>query len=112
MPNSSSTTLTYGTVAGSSYGISVSPEQESSRPKTPAGLFVTQAVQTKDGWLGQVIVDKTIVWEGDPEPDGEDAIRAANAHVVEALKALFTWLTEDTDDDADDPDVDDDTPTS
>lgn len=83
------TTLSYGTVTGSSYGITISPEQADTRPKTPAGLIVTQAVQTKDGWLGQVIVDKEIVWEGDPQPEGEDAIQAANARVVQAFKALF-----------------------
>jgi hypothetical protein len=94
-----STTTTYGTLSGSSYGISISPTTSETRPKTPAGLVVTQAVQTKDGWLGQVIVDKDIVWEGDPLPDGEDAIQAANARVVQAFKAFFA------DDDSDSADA-------
>jgi hypothetical protein len=83
------TTPTYGNVAGSSYGISWSPAQAETRPKTPAGLIVTQAVQTKDGWLGQVIVDKTIVWESAPAEDGEDAVKAANSRVVEVFKSWF-----------------------
>lgn len=84
------TTLTYGTVAGSTYGITLSPKtDDDARPRTPAGLVVTQAVQTKDGWLGQVIVDKEIVWEGAPQPEGEAAIQDANARVVQAFKALF-----------------------
>ena len=80
---------TYGTVGGSTYGISLSPTETEKRPKTPAGLVVTQAVQTRDGWLGQVIVDKEIVWESAAEPDGDDAIKSANARVVLAFKALF-----------------------
>lgn len=80
------TPLNYGTVSGASYGITWSPELAETRPKTPSGLIVTQAVQTKDGWLGQVIVDKTIVWESAPAEDGEAAIHAANSHVVD-------WVT-------------------
>lgn len=80
---------TYGTLSGSSYGITVSPETAERTPKTPSGLIVTQAVQTREGWLGQVIVDKEIAWESTPEADGEDAIQAANGRVVEAFKQLF-----------------------
>lgn len=49
----------------------------------------TQAVQTKDGWLGQVIVDKEIVWESEAYDDSEDAIQDANTQVVEVFRALF-----------------------
>ncbi len=83
-------TYSYGTTtAGSTYGITISPTQAETRPKTPAGLVVTQAVQTRDGWLGQVIVDKDIVWESPAQDDGEGAVKAANARVVEAFKQLF-----------------------
>lgn len=86
----------YGTVSGSSYGFTVAPERNDERPKTPAGLIATQAVQTKDGWLGQVIVDKQIVWESDEHEEGEDAVQAANGRVVQVLKALFSDETEGT----------------
>lgn len=82
-------TFSYGTVTGSSYGITLSPTIDETRPRTPAGLIVTQAVQTKDGWLGQVIIDKEIVWESAAEDDGDDAIQAANAQVVQVFRALF-----------------------
>lgn len=82
-------TSSYGTITGSSYGITIAPGTGTERPKTPAGLLVTQAVQTKDGWLGQVIVDKEIIWESDAEDEGEDAIKSANECVVEVLRALF-----------------------
>lgn len=87
-----STTL-YGTMTGSTYGISLVPDANESKPKTPPGLIVTQAVQTRDGWLGQVIVDKAIVWESPAAEDGDDAIQAANTRVVEALRALFAEAT-------------------
>lgn len=81
------------TLTSSSYGISISPLTAEARPKTPGGLVVTQAVQTKDGWLGQVIVDKEIVWESEAFNDGEedslDAVQAANAKVVQVFRALF-----------------------
>lgn len=83
------TAYSYGTLAGSSYGITISPTPADTRPKTPAGLIVTQAVQTRDGWLGQVIVDKQIVWESGPDEDGEAAVGAANARVVDVLRRLF-----------------------
>jgi hypothetical protein len=83
------TTLTYGTINGSTYGMTLLPESAETRPRTPAELIVTQAVQTKDGWLGQVIVDKEIVWEGSAVSDGDEAVRAANARVVQAFKALL-----------------------
>lgn len=88
------TLYTYGTLSGSTYGFTVSPETSDTKPKTPAGLIVTQAVQTRDGWLGQVIVDKEIVWESAPEEDGGAAVKAANGRVVDVLKALFAPLGE------------------
>jgi len=80
----------YGTMSGSGYGITLSTNSGETRPTTPSGLVVTQAVQTREGWLGQVIVDKRIVWESDVHRDGEDAIQAANARVVEVFRTLFS----------------------
>ncbi len=84
-------TTTFGTLTGSNYGFTITPDTGSKAPKPPSGLVVTQAVQTRDGWLGQVIVDKEIVWESDRYEDGEDAIQSANGRVVEAFKTLFGW---------------------
>lgn len=79
----------YTTLSGSSGMITLSPTVSLERPKTPAGLIVTQAVQTKEGWLGQVIVDKEIVWESDPKSSGDYAIESANARVVDRVRAWF-----------------------
>jgi hypothetical protein len=64
--------------------------------RTPEGLLVTRAVQTKEGWKGQIIVDKNIVWESEDGHRGEDdfegeklALAEANKRVVNALGDLF-----------------------
>ena len=93
------------TITGSTYGITLTPASAESKPKTPAGLIVTQAVQTKDGWLGQVIVDKQIIWESRAFLSAEDATQAANERVVEAVKVLFE-LVQATEDGPLDPEVD------
>lgn len=65
---------------------------------TPSGLLVTRSVQTKAGWVGQILVDKTIIWEGPPQtssnPDdgkelSKDAVGEANWRVVNALRGLL-----------------------
>jgi len=84
----------YTTLSGSSGTITLVPTVNHERPKTPAGLIVTQAVQTKDGWLGQVIVDKQIVWQSDPKSSGDHAIEEANTRVVDRIRA---WFVDDDD---------------
>lgn len=79
----------YGTISTNGATITLSPEVRDTRPKTPAGLIVTATAQTKEGWLGQVIVDKTIVWESSAFRDSESAVDAANRRVVDAVKDLF-----------------------
>lgn len=80
----------YGTMAGSSYTLTFDAEQGTERPRTPSGLLVTRAIQTKDGWRGQILVDKEIVYESNPTQCGDDAITFANTRVVDTIKGLFT----------------------
>jgi len=56
---------------------------------TPKGLLVTRAVQMQQGWIGQIIVDKSIVWQGTAQEEEKEAIREATSRVVERLKWLF-----------------------
>lgn len=79
----------YGTIATSGSSITLAPETKHEKPKTPSGLIATQAVQIMGGWVGQVIVDKTIVFQTDPSNDPDDAIDEANQRVVAAIKSLF-----------------------
>ena len=92
------TTTTYGTTAGSAYSISLSPTVGDERPRTPSGLIVTRAVETKDGWLGQILVDKEIMFQSDPQTDGDTAIKNANERVVRVIKGLFAAIANDTPD--------------
>ena len=65
--------------------------------RTPSGILVTRAVETKGGWVGQIIVDKTIVWESEPIQDHpevtknaqREATEAANDRVVARMTEMF-----------------------
>jgi hypothetical protein len=76
------TTTTYGN------GIVWTP-QVSERNDTPKGLLVTRAVEVKDGWVGQIIVDKAIVWQGAEMEKQCDAVEQATEKVVVRLRKLF-----------------------
>ena len=83
---------TYGTLSGSNYTLTIPTEEGDRAPRSPDGLIVTRAVETRDGWIGQVYVDKSIVWEGLPllgEDAAEHAVQAANTQVVKAVTHLF-----------------------
>lgn len=84
-------TYEYGTTAGSSYTLSLSPGPGKPSPSTPKGLIVTAAAQTTQGWFGQVFVDEEIVWESKPKETSGLAVRAANQRVVDMIKGLFGW---------------------
>lgn len=77
------------TTSGSTFVLGTSGGGD--RPKdAPAGLVATQAVQTKKGWRGQVVVDRKIVWEGKNVYSSELAIDEANKRLVDTISALFT----------------------
>jgi hypothetical protein len=79
----------YGTISTNGATITLDPQISDTRPKTPGGLIVTATAQVKDGWLGQVLVDKTIVWESRAFASPDSAVDAANRRVVEAVTAWF-----------------------
>jgi hypothetical protein len=87
-------------------GIALQAESGERPKETPEGLIVTRAVQTKAGWVGQVIVDKQIVheteaWGNDPDDDSDnrtDAIREVNTYVVDAVKRMLSTPPEKTQD--------------
>lgn len=66
--------------------------------KTPAGVLVTRSVQTRAGWVGQILVDQIIVWESEPQTASNpesladcatDAVKLANYRVLDRLQKLF-----------------------
>jgi hypothetical protein len=85
-------------MAGTTYSTGVSwslAADKGSAPKeTPEALVHTRAVETKAGWVGQVIVGGAIVWESAALPGtasnaGYDAQAEANMKVVEVFTNLF-----------------------
>lgn len=65
------------------------PSGESKSEHTPKGLLITRAVQMVDGWVGQIIVDKNVVWQSVSGDDEDEAVKAANDRVVNVLGKLF-----------------------
>lgn len=83
----------WGTMTTNGYSLTVSGGEGKKAPETPAGLIVTRAVETKEGWFGHVLVDKEIVFQTEVLDSGHGAIQAANERVVDAIKALFASPT-------------------
>lgn len=81
-------TNTY-TIATTGTSIALNPSEGSRPAATPSGLIVTRAVETKAGWVGQIIVDKEILWQGEPTRHAMDAQEEANYRVVQRIKKLF-----------------------
>lgn len=73
---------------GTTFALTTTSGERPSAP--PKGLIATDAVQTKAGWVGQVFVDKSIVYES-PTPFGSSdaAITDANKKVVGTITKLF-----------------------
>ena len=72
---------------------------EGERPqKTPTELIASRAIETKDGWRGQIIMAGEIVYETDPQVDDDDAdieqgknraLYLANNHIHAAFRRLI-----------------------
>ena len=70
-------------------GITFAPAGSPPPAGVPKGLIVTRAIETKDGWVGQVIVAEEIVWETPARKKAHQAERAATQRVIERVKSLF-----------------------
>lgn len=84
------------TISGNTWtGIAITAGDGAKPEPTPKGLIVTRAVETKAGWVGQVIVDKDIVYESEAFLDDEDrrgselSLAEVNSYVVDKVKRLF-----------------------
>lgn len=71
-------------------------------PSEPKDLIKTRAVQTIDGWAGQILVAGVVAWQSEPvEPTGEDdkddkknkpevrAVKLANERALNTIARLF-----------------------
>jgi hypothetical protein len=84
-----SNSAVYGTYTISTNGLSLGMDTGSRPEPPPKGLIVTRGVQTKAGWIGQVIVDKEIIFETEPHEDSDEAMEEVNGYVVGRIKKLF-----------------------
>lgn len=87
-----STNATTYTIGTSLNGILIPGGDGGTPERTPKGMLVTRAVETQDGWLGQLIIDKEIVFQGQPQEDSADAMADVNGRVIDRLKQLFIGL--------------------
>lgn len=98
------TTMQWTTLSSSGNSFNLPVNQGGSPEPPPKGLLATRAVEIKDGWIGQVLVDREIVWEsdaiteadvGDNERPGDVAQDLANDAVLNRIKRLFTGPPDD-----------------
>lgn len=80
--------MTSGTL---STGITLTTTASPAPVSAPTGLIATRAIQTKDGWRGQIIVAEEIVWESDyGSPTAREAAEDATYRVLDRIKRLVT----------------------
>lgn len=56
---------------------------------TPKELLATRAVETKDGWLGQIVMAGDIVHETKAHETSDDALEEVHAHILKKFKRLI-----------------------
>lgn len=72
-------------------GITLSAGVSAEPSAVPKALIATRAVQTKEGWRGQVIVAEDIVWESDYGSGfAHQAEEEATYRVIDRIKRLLT----------------------
>lgn len=80
----------YGAISGTGGLTFTLPGTEGTHPAiTPRGLLATRAVETKDGWRGQIIIDQEIVFETEPQSSSASSLQEANRRVVNTIRNLF-----------------------
>lgn len=73
-----------------STGITLTTGASPEPVKTPKGLIATRAVETKEGWVGQIIVAEQIIWESKPWTNSAEAAeREATQRVVNKVVKML-----------------------
>lgn len=78
----SATTLTYS-------GMILDTKTGERPAKTPTELLATRAVESQDGWLGQITMSGEIVYQTKPQETSEDALEEVNTHIHKRFKKLI-----------------------
>jgi hypothetical protein len=80
----------WGNIGSGNTGFIIQTNPGVQPQQTPEGLVVTRAQQLKDGWFGQIIIDREIVWESPESHQSSDAaLREVNQRIVNKLKDMF-----------------------
>jgi hypothetical protein len=80
--SNNTTTLSYS-------GITLATGEGQMPAKTPKELIATRAVESKDGWLGQIIMSGEIVYQTKPQDTSQDALTKVNRRVHNRFKRLI-----------------------
>jgi hypothetical protein len=81
---SSGNALTYTT------GIVLDTKTGERPAPTPRELLASRAIESKDGWLGQIVMFGEIVHETKPHETSADALEEVNEHIHKRFKKLIT----------------------
>jgi hypothetical protein len=87
-----STNATYGGNITYSTGITLATGTGKAPERTPTELIATRALETKAGWVGQVIMAGEIVWESAPQKDSRRALGKVNRRVHNAFRRLIVGI--------------------
>lgn len=79
--------MSYGTGYNTTItnGISISSGSSPAPLSVPEALIVTRAVETKDGWVGQICVGGIIIWETAPKSTFDKAEHEATERVLNKI---------------------------
>lgn len=81
---------TSGATTWSYSGIVLDTKDGELPAKTPKELLATRAVESKDGWLGQIIMSGEIVHQTEPQETSGEALEEVNSHIHKRFKKLIT----------------------
>lgn len=76
----------------STTGLILNTTNGPSPTQTPSELLSTRAVESRDGWLGQVVMSGEIVYETKPQETSAAALRKVNARIHRAFKQLIVGV--------------------
>ena len=76
-------TITYST------GIAFDTKTGEVPARTPKELVATRAIESKDGWLGQIIMSGEIVYETKPQQTSQKALGKVNRRIHDSFRRLI-----------------------
>jgi hypothetical protein len=82
-------TSTANTLQWNVNGLIIDAAQGPKPEKASGKLLSTRAVETADGWLGQIIMAEVIVYQTKPQQTSEQALGKVNRRIHNRIKRLI-----------------------